>query len=287
MTRSSETIPVSAIILTYNEQANIRRCIERLGWCDEVIIVDSRSDDDTVKLASSVRSDVRILENTFEDFGRQRNWALDNTDPRNQWVLFVDADELCSDEFQAEVGQFIEETDCVGGYVAGRNYLMGKWLKYSTMFPSYQLRLLRVGDVRYEKAGHGQRELVDGKLAYLKEGWRHESFSKGMTDWIARHNNYSTEEVALILDLRQQEMKWWDLISNAPIKRRRALRHLSVRVPFTPVLMFLYTYVFRLGFLDGLAGLTYCSLLMAHQIHVVAKVRAHDYADRVAKSAGD
>ncbi len=285
MTQSTEAIPVSAIILTYNEQANIRSCIAGLAWCDEVIIVDSGSDDDTVNLARAMRSDVRVFENSFEDFGQQRNWALDNTHPRNQWVLFVDADELCTEEFFAEVGQFIEETDCVGGYIAGRNYFMGKWLKHSTMFPSYQLRLLRIGEVRYEKAGHGQREVVDGKLAYLKEGWRHESFSKGVAEWIARHNNYSTQEVILILKLRQEKMQWFDLFSPLPIKRRRALRRLSVRLPFTPVLMFVYTYLFRLGVLDGLPGLTYCSLVMAHQIHVIAKVREHEHAGRAVKSA--
>lgn len=277
MNQAAQNIPISVIILTLNEQQNIAPCIRCLQDFDEVIVVDSSSNDDTANCARSARPDVRVLENPFENFGQQRNWAIDSASPRNDWVLFVDADEFCTTEFIDEVRNFINQTDCIGAYVAGRNFFLGKWLKYSTMFPSYQLRLLKVGFVRYEKAGHGQREVLNGKAAYLVNGWRHEGFSKGLADWISRHNKYSTEEVALIAKLRKQKLDWQGLLSRDPIKRRRSLRLLSVRVPFTPVLMFLYAYVFRFGFLDGAAGLTYCSLIMAHQAQVVAKVREAEY----------
>lgn len=266
-------VSITVMILTYNEERNIGECIESLKRAAEVIIIDSGSTDGTRERALQVRPDARILVNKFEDFGQQRNWALDHANPAHPWVLFVDADEFCTEQLFDEIEGFIQTpgTD-VGAYIAGRNYFLGRWLKYSTMYPSYQFRLLRTGTARFEKAGHGQREVTDGAIRYLKQGWRHENFSKGVEDWISRHNRYSTAEVELIARLRGEPLQFREFFSPDRIKRRRAIRLLSTRLPFTPILMFIYTYIIRLGFLDGRAGLIYCSLLMAHQIHVITKI---------------
>src|SRR5512141_2507062 len=100
MTASETSVgrpPVSVIILTYNESQNIAECLRTLGWADEIIVVDSYSTDDTVARATAARSDVRVLRNRFEDFGQQRNWSIDHSIPRNEWILFVDADERFND----------------------------------------------------------------------------------------------------------------------------------------------------------------------------------------------
>ncbi|MEM8973293.1 MAG: glycosyltransferase family 2 protein [Pseudomonadota bacterium] len=274
MTAQSRTsIPLTVIILTYNEESNIEACINGMASVDDIVIVDSLSADGTVKLAQSARPDVRVFTNKFKDFGDQRNWALDNVAPRHQWILFVDADEFCSEEFLQEVAQFIANpTGRVGAYVAGKNYFLGRWLKHTTMYPSYQLRLLKLGEVRFRKEGHGQREVTDGELHYLTEGWRHEGFSKGLHQWIERHNQYSTDEVELILRLRRERINWLHLFSRSPIPRRRALKQLGAKLPFRPLTRFLYMYILRRGFLDGYAGFVFCSLRFAHDIHIVAKL---------------
>src|SRR5688572_16703398 len=95
---TSRMIPVTAIVLTRDEEVNIARCLRCLDPVDDVIVVDSESTDATLRLAKKARSDVRIFTHSFQDFGDQRNWALENTNPKHGWVLFVDADEFCTDE---------------------------------------------------------------------------------------------------------------------------------------------------------------------------------------------
>lgn len=277
-------LKLTAIILTRDEVANMQPCLKALSRVDDVVIVDSGSTDGTIEAARAVRADVRVFEHPFQDFGDQRNWAIDHTEPKHDWLLFVDADEYCDPELLDEIGALIAEPrDVVGGYIAGRNYFFGRWLKYSTMYPSYQLRLLKRGQVRYRKEGHGQREVTDGPLHYLKHGWRHEGFSKGVHQWVARHNQYSTDEVELILRLRQEGLSWSQMMATDSIIRRRALKGLAARLPGRPLWRFLYTYVFRRGFLDGRSGLDYCLLRVAHDLHIGVKLREHMTASQASR----
>lgn len=238
-----------------------------------MVIVDSGSTDGTLAIARQVRPDVRIFTNPFEDFGQQRNWALDNTTPRNDWVLFIDADEFMLPPLAREIDSFVRDPgDAVGAYIAGKNYFLGRWIRYSTYYPSYQLRLLKLGEVRYRREGHGQREVTDGPLVYLKNAWRHEGFSKGLHQWIARHNNYSSNEVELLLRLRNESISIHELLSREAVERRRAYKQLGARLPFRPVTRFIYTYLLRCGFLDGRAGVYFSLLRFAHDIHIVSKI---------------
>ncbi len=266
-------IPVSVIILTYNESINIERCIARLPWTDDVIVVDSHSTDDTIPRVRAIRSDARVFEKTFEDFGQQRNWALDHTQPRHNWILFLDADEFMTPALAREIADFVENDPVeVGGFISGKNHFLGRWMKHCTFFPSYQLRLLKKGEVRYRKEGHGQREVTNGQLHYFRCAWRHEGFGKGIHQWIARHNQYSTDEVELILRLRQEPLCPVELLSRDPIVRRRALKRLAAKAPMKPLTRFCYTYFWRRGFLDGYQGLIFCLLRFAHDVHIVAKL---------------
>jgi len=273
-----ERLPITAIILTLDEERNIQRCLECLDRVDDVAVVDSLSTDETIAAARDARPDVRVFEHPFTDFGDQRNWALDNVHPVHQWILFVDADEFCTEELLDEVADFVREPgDSVGAYVAGRNYFLGRWLKHTTMYPSYQLRLLKAGQARFRKEGHGQREVTDGPLHYLEGHWRHEGFSKGAHQWIARHNNYSSDEVDLILRLRGETLRWGELASGDAIARRRAWKVLGAKMPMRQLGRFLYTYIFRMGFLDGYPGFLYCCLRVAHDFHIMVKIAEHRY----------
>jgi glycosyltransferase involved in cell wall biosynthesis len=271
-------VPVTAIILAHNEAVNIACCLQAMARVDDVVLVDSGSTDETIGCAHTARPDVRIFSRAFTDFGDQRNWALDHCAPRHPWVLFVDADEFCTPELLNEIAAFVAEPrEVVGAFVAGRNYFLGRWLRYSTFYPSYQLRLLKLGAVRYRKEGHGQKEVTVGPLHYLREGWRHEGFSHGVAQWIARHNRYSTDETELILRLRNERLVWRELFARDPIVRRRASKRLGAKLPLRPLTRFLYSYVVRRGFLDGMPGLMYCLLRVAHDIHIIVKLRELRY----------
>lgn len=269
----SQRAPVSIVILTMNEELNIRACLETVAWADDVVLVDSGSRDRTVELARQARPDVRVLEHPFLDFGDQRNWALDHAELRHDWVLFLDADERCTPACASAIGDAIRGPgDQSGFFLTCRNFFLGRWIKRCTFYPSWQLRLLRKGLVRYRKEGHGQREVTDGPLGYIREPYDHYGFSNGIEHWIARHNKYSTNEVELIQQLRLQPLQLKDLFSADPVARRRGLKRLAARVGCRPLARFLYMYIFRAGFLDGYPGLVFCMLRVAHEIHITAKL---------------
>jgi glycosyltransferase involved in cell wall biosynthesis len=281
-------IPVTAIVLTLNEAENIRACLAGLARVKDIVILDSGSNDGTVEAARSERPGVRILEHSFRDFGEQRNYAIDHCGQDVEWILFVDADEYCSDAFLDEVARFIADPgDKVGAYVAGRNYFLGRWLKYSTLYPFYQLRLLRRGHVRFRKEGHGQLELADGPLHYLVEGWRHEPFQRGVHHYMERHNWYTTEEAELQRRAGREPVQLVSLLSRNVVTRRRALKHLAARLPGRPLIHFLYLYLVRGGFRDGYPGLVFCAMLLANQIYTQAKVAESEYRRSVAGHFGD
>ena len=273
-----EVVPLTVIILTYNEAANIGRCLAALDWADDVVIVDSGSTDETQAAARAIRDDVRWLEHPFEDFGAQRNWALDHAQVPHPWVLFLDADEVCTPQLAEELTRVVgghtmpEGESPVGYFLCCRNLFLGRWLKRTTLFPSWQLRLLRHGQVRYRKEGHGQREVTEGPLGYLHSPYDHYGFSQGIAHWIARHNRYSSDEVELVRRLRTEPLALRETLARDPIVRRRALKRLAARVPARPLVRFLYLYIWRLGFLDGYAGFVFCQLRLTHEIHLVAKL---------------
>ena len=267
-------LPLSAIILTFDEACNIEDCLDCLGWVDDVIIVDSGSADQTIQIVRRVRPDARVYTHPFRDFGDQRNWAIDEAEPKHEWILFIDADERCTADCAAAIRAATQDPNGhVGFYLTYRNIFLGRWIRRCTLFPSWQLRLLKHGSVRYRKEGHGQREVTDGPLGYIHEPYDHYGFSKGIAHWIERHNAYSTNEAELIGRLRSERIAPWDLFCRDPIRRRRCLKRLASRVRwFRPVVRFVYLYIFRLGFLDGRAGLVFCLLRFAHEIHIMAKL---------------
>ena len=269
----TKPLPLTAIILTKDEAINIEPCLNGLKTVDDVVVVDSGSSDNTLELAQNCRTDIRIFHHPFKDFGDQRNWALDHADPKHKWVLFIDADEYCTEPFLIELQNFINNpSDHVGAYIAGKYFFLGKWIRRSTMYPSFQLRLLKHGHVRYKKAGHGQCEIMSGTAHYFKEGWIHNGLSKGIHQWVERHNNYSSEEATYLNQNLGKKTEFLSLLSSEPIKRRRALKKFYSKLPAKPLLRFLFIYIIKAGFLDGRAGLIYCSLVLVNSILISAKM---------------
>ena len=276
--------PLTVIILTRNERENIGPCLSYLRWADEVILVDSFSSDDTVERALAERPDAKAFRNRFEDFGQQRNWALDHTQPKHDWILFLDADERCNSECAAAIRVAIADPGRnVGFFLCYRNYFLGRWIKHCTMFPSWQLRLLKRGEVRYRKEGHGQREVTSGALGYISAPYDHLDLSKGLADWLDKHNAYTTQEVELILRLAREPLRMTDLFKS-PIERRRCMKRLAARLRYGRIMRFFYIYVLRGGFLDGEAGLVYCLLRASLEIDVIAKLKEAEMLSRSSTS---
>ncbi len=262
----------SIYILTYNEELDIGACIESAMLSDDIIVVDSCSSDRTVEIANLYP--VRVVQHPFESHGRQRTWMLESIPPKHEWVYILEADERMTPELFAECEQTILHPDFIGYYVAERVMFMNTWIRYSTQYPRYQMRLFRHGKVWFTDYGHTEREVCQGATSFLKETYPHYTCSKGLSRWIDKHNRYSTDEARETLyQINQGGINWQDLFfGKSEIERRRALKDLSLRLPARPVLRFLYMYFFLGGCLDGAAGLAWCILQTFYEYLILLKV---------------
>ncbi|MEM7717258.1 MAG: glycosyltransferase family 2 protein [Cyanobacteria bacterium P01_A01_bin.68] len=264
---------ITIYILTYNEELDIAACIESAMVSDDIIVVDSVSSDRTVEIAS--RYPVRVVEHAFESHGKQRTWMLENISPKYDWVYILEADERMTPELFSECVEATKNTDnLIGYYAAERVMFMGAWIRHSTQYPRYQLRLFRHGKVWFTDYGHTEREVCDGNTGFLKETYPHYTSGKGLSRWIDKHNRYSTDEAKETLhQLEKGNINWNDLFfGKTEVERRRALKNLSLRVPGRPIVRFLYMYFILRGCLDGRAGFTWCTLQAFYEYLILLKV---------------
>lgn len=266
-------MPVSVLILTYNEAENLPRCLASVAWADDVLVLDSFSTDDTVAIAEAAGA--RVMQRAFDDFAGQRNHGLETGDLRHEWVLHLDADEVVPGALRDEILAVASREVPYDAYrVASKMMFQGKWLRRAGMYPAYQVRLGRRDRLRFVQVGHGQREdLPHEAVGTLEHALEHYSFSRGLAEWYAKHNRYSTDEALEAVARTGDAVPWGDLASGDWTRRRRALKALAARMPMRPALRFFYMYVLRLGALDGRAGLEYCRLLATYEAMTVAKER--------------
>ncbi|MGB5975227.1 MAG: glycosyltransferase family 2 protein [Nodosilinea sp.] len=263
----------SIFILTYNEERDVAACIESALLSDDVIVVDSCSSDRTQAIAAQYP--VRFVEHPFISHGRQRTWMLENVLYRHDWAYVLEADERMTPELFAECLEVIAKGDKAGYYAAERVMFMGRWIRRSTQFPRYQLRLLQRGKVWFDDYGHTEREVVDGPTGFLRATYPHYTCSKGLSRWVDKHNRYSTDEAAETLrQLEQGRVNWRALVQGeSEVERRRALKDLSLRLPLRPLARWLYMMFILGGWRDGRAGLAWCTLQAFYEYLIVLKVR--------------
>ncbi len=262
----------SIYILTYNEEIDIAACIESAMLSDDIIVVDSLSRDRTVEIAEQYP--VRVVSHRFESHGRQRTWMLQDVPTKYEWVYILEADERMTPELFQECLEAIQNPDYIGYYVAERVLFMGQWIRRSTQYPRYQMRLFRKDKVWFDDYGHTEREVCDGSTHFLKETYPHYTCGKGMARWIEKHNRYSTDEaIETVRQLESGTVNLGDLLfGKSEVERRRALKDLSLRMPFRPIIRFLYMYFLLGGIWDGRAGFTWCMLQAFYEYLILLKV---------------
>jgi glycosyltransferase involved in cell wall biosynthesis len=266
-------MPFSILLLTLNEEQNLPACLKAIDWCDDVVVLDSFSIDRTVEIAKE--RGVRVFQRKFDTFAAQRNHALEQIEFSHPWVFHLDADEIFTDALRHEVETAIENPVYDAWRVPSKMMFLGKWLRHSGMYPSYQVRLTKSPDFRFRQVGHGQKaDIPLEKIGTLTQPYLHYSFSKGLSEWFEKHNRYSSDEAEAALTYKQGGgMDWAGLFASDPSRRRLAMRMLVFRLPFRPLLRFVYMYIFRLGFLDGSAGYTYCRLMATYEWMIVCKIK--------------
>ena len=235
---------ISVIILTYNEELNIENCLKSVvGLADEIFIVDSYSTDGTTRIAK--RYGAKIIQHPFENQAQQFNWALDNLEIKNDWILRLDADEYLTRELKNEITEKLENTpsNISGYYIKRRVYFMGRWIKHGGYYPTWLLRLFRNGKGRSEERKMGEHiGLLEGKAKKLKNDFIDDN-KNDLEDWINKHNNYSSREAKEILSGNYG----------------RGKKKIYYQLPLfcRAFLYFIYRYFIRFGFLDGKEGLIF------------------------------
>lgn len=254
----------SVVILTLDEEVNVTDCIRSCAGCDDIHVLDSGSKDRTCELA--VEHGAKVWVNPFRSFGAQRNWAIDNIPLRHAWVLHLDADERLTREGIEELRRTVASNPNEAGYhLPSKLIFMGRWLRRAGSYPTFQMRFFHKGRMRFTDYGHGQRELTEGTVGTLREPYLHLAFSKGVDDWFAKHNRYSTQEAQQALEVCAKPIPWGDMLSRDRVARRRALKALAYRVPFRAPLRWLVMAFLWRGILEGRAGLTYISMVTTYE----------------------
>ncbi|MDA0243518.1 MAG: glycosyltransferase family 2 protein [Chloroflexi bacterium] len=228
---------ITAVILTLNEAQHIGDCIASVGWADEVIVLDSFSEDGTAELARQAGATVYAAK--FENYAAQRNIALGHV--QTDWVLFVDADERVTAELAAEIRQVIATRPEAGWYIPRHNYIFGKLTLGAGWYPDYQARLFRTAAVRYDRPVHEVAE-VQGELGTLHNP--------------LIHHNYTDPA-----QFHRKQAKY--TAYGAEILRQEGIRP-KFYTPYTqPLRHFWWRFVTLAGYKDGLHGLR-LSLYLAY-----------------------
>jgi len=275
--RPSTKTRISVIVPVKNESENLRRCLPALGWADEIFVVDSQSDDATAAIAREYGA--TVVQFRFNGhYPKKKNWALENLPFRHDWVLIVDADEIVPPALAAEIAQRIALDEADGYYLNMKYFFLGRRIQHCGYNECWNLRLFRHKLGRYERipaapdspAGDNEaHEHVElkGRVLKLREELDHHAYPT-ISTFVEKHDRYSAWEA-----------ENYERFLNAPVpngigtaKRiKRALKKLYLRLPFRPAVRFLYSYVVRLGFLDGRPGLIFCVLLSYYDFLCVAK----------------
>lgn len=261
---------ISVLILTLNEELNLGECLESCAWSDDIVVFDSFSTDRTPEIAA--RPGVRFIQRRFDNYAAQRTAALATVQFRHPWVLMVDADERTPGDLAAEMQRAVAGAapDIVMFRMRRKDFFLGKWLRRSSGYPTWFGRLVRPARVRIEREIN-EEYIADGKVVHLQSHLLHFPFNKGIAHWYERHNRYSSMEAIAKLSLRSTALPLKSLLHIDPIGRRRALKQFAYRLPMRPSIWFLYLYVFRLGFLDGRAGLAFSRMRASYEMIIDLK----------------
>lgn len=263
---------VSILILTLNEEANLPDCVQSVRWSDDIVVLDSFSSDRTVTIAEQLGA--RVVQRRFDNWAAHQNWALEQIPFKHPWVFYLDADERMTDELKEELIAIANEATRseVAFYCGRRNMFMDRWIRRA-MPPGMIMRFFRPPHVWFERLVNPV-PVIDGPHGYLRGMLVHYNFSKGITEWIEKHNRYSAFEAMEGMKLLRHEAGPQPTVfSSDPALRRRALKNLSFRLPCRPFLKFLYMYGWKGGWLDGRAGFAYCMLQAFYEYMIVLKMR--------------
>lgn len=254
---ASTTAQVSIVVLTRNEERNLRACLESVaGWAAEIFVVDSGSTDATLMIARQF--DATIVTHAFETHARQWSWAIAQLPFTTPWVLAIDADQRVTPELRDAVSAEIAAPRADGYFVCRRQIFRGRWIRHGGYYPKYLLKLFRRAAVSIDHTDLVDHHFhVTGPVAKLQgdliEDNRNEAH---IAEWTAKHNRYAVLQARQELAAADGPTIGVRAVLGSPDHRMRWLKHLWSGLPLyvRPVLYVFYRYVIRFGWLDGKEG---------------------------------
>lgn len=276
---ADRSLPVTVIVPVRNEAHNLGRCLESLKGVGEVYVVDSQSTDETGAIARSFGAEV-VQFHYAGGWPKKRQWAMDTLSLAYDWILLLDADEVLTPELCAEIAEAIKNPQVNGYYIALEMYFLGRRLRHSGA-RFWKLALFRKGRGRFECRLEDQdtsmadmevheHVMVSGATHKLRNSLVHHNV-ESLSRYIQKHNEYSNWEGRVWIGGGSEDEiqpSFW----GTQAQRRRWLRRHFLMLPGSPVLFFLYKYLFRLGVLDGVPGLIYCVFQGVQFFHIKAKI---------------
>jgi len=263
---------ISVLILTYNEEQDLPACLDSVAFSDDIHVFDSNSTDKTQQIAQNRGAHHHTR--AFDNYAAQRNAAM-QLPFRHPWVLVLDADERPTPALIAEIAQILPKTpETTAAYrIRRRDFLWGTWLAHAQLSP-YYVRLLRVGRVQYTREVNEVAE-ISGDTAQLTEPFDHFPFSKGISHWVAKHNDYSTREAEVLANgnFAHDASLHQALFGHDFHTRRIAQKAIFYQLPGRPIIKWLYMMFFRGAVLDGQAGIMYATLQSLYEYLIEIKHR--------------
>ena len=234
-------IPLSVIVITRNEARHIAACLQSVAWADELIVVDSQSEDDTVAIARTFTDTVYI--EPWRGFSGQKNFACEKA--HGAWILWIDADERVTTPLAAEIRAVLAaDPACAGFEMPRKAFFLGRWIRHCGWYPGHVVRLFRRGAGRFDDRQVHEGLILQGGIGRLRGDLEHYT-DDSLEHYMTKFNRYTT--------LAAQELS------------ARGRRAGLGAILFRPLHAFIKMYLFKRGFRDGIEGLMLC-LLSAHYV---------------------
>lgn len=264
---------ISILILTKNEQQDLPGCLESVAWSDDIHVYDSMSTDDTVQISEAFGA--RVTKRPFDNWASHQNWGLKNIPFKHAWVFYIDADERMTPELITAVQAAVKHPEnSVAFRIQRRDFLEGTWLKHVQTSP-YYMRLFLPEKMHYDRLVN-PISTADGPVGQVHGFLDHYPFSKGIGQWLERHNSYSKFEAEQIVT-NQRQNENFSIVKAFTAKdfheRRFHQKELFYQLPLRPLVKFILLYVVKRGFLDGRAGLRYSILQAIYEYFIVLKTK--------------
>jgi len=260
-------LPVTILLAVKNEEANLPKCLDSLVRAERVILLDSNSQDLTAEIASTYQAEL-VQFHYSGGYPKKRQWGLNQLDIRTEWIFLLDADEVVPGPLWDAIQRAISAPDAPDAFLMTKGFhFLGRRFRFGG-FSHAAVLLFRQGKAGFEELDASidtgldmevhERVVVEGKVGMISTPLIHEDF-KGLQAYIDRHNRYSSWEAGVRYSNLHSGRYGTKTISPRLFgntqERRRFLKNIAIRMPFEPMLWFLYHFVFRLGFLEGRRGL--------------------------------